>query len=215
MVAKSKPVTNLSDWTAWLRSNAVAARHLRGARKSDPIGYFLRTHALTETLLRRTLLVGLRRKGARYSDALKWLDDSDLTPSRSNYPSAFDALFSGSITFANLIPAKSALLELWDLWIDYTKVVRNHLGHGVRTYSFDWLQLGVQIDQAFIMRFCREIEPHVGGRLGADLRNLRPRLGMGKPGVDIAKLLGRKSGKPRPVVSLQAADRRFRGLGIK
>ena len=104
--------------------------------------------------------------------------------------------------------------ELWELWLDFTKTLRNHLAHGMRTYGSDWLQLAVQIDQAFMMKFCEELEPHVGGRLGNDLRKLQPRLGLGKIGVDIAKLLGRKSGKPRPAVSLQTASARFVILGI-
>lgn len=208
-------VTSLANWSQWLRANPIAAHYVRGAKKSDPIGYFLRMHALTETILRRALLVGLRRNGVRYSDALAWLGDNDSTPDRINYPKAFDALLGSNLTFAQLTASGSTLGELWDLWLDFTKIVRNHLAHGIRTYSFDWLDCCAQIDQAFVMQFCKEVSPAVGGSLGNDLRKLSPRLGVGKSGISVSSLLGKKSRKPRPVVSLQTAETRFRALRIR
>ena len=209
-----KRVESLSTWTAWLRSNPIAARYVRGANRSDPTGYFLRMHALTETILRRAVLVGLRRNGVRYSDALIWLHDNDFTPDRLNYAKNFDALLGGNPSFAQMTTAGSSLGELWDLWLDFTKIVRNHVGHGIRTYSLDWLQLGTSIDQAFVIEYCRSVQPIVGGSLGDDLRKLTPRLGNGRRGVNISALMGRRTGRPRPVVSLTAAEARFRALGL-
>lgn len=207
-------VSSLSAWSTWLRSNPIAATYVRGANKSDPTGYFLRMHALTETILRRAMLVGLRRNAVRYSDALPWLHDNDSTPDRVNYERDFDALLGGNPTFAQLTAAGSILGELWELWLDFTKIVRNHTGHGIRTYSLDWVQLGTQIDQAFVIEYCRAVRPLVGGSLGDDLRKLSPRLGNGRPGTDISALMGRRSRRPRPTVSLTVAEARFKALGL-
>ena len=167
---------------------------------------------MTESILRRTLLVGLRKKSVQYSDAVAWLHDNDYTPDRKSYPDTFNKLY-GQGAFANLTGA-APLDDLWELWLDFTKIVRNHISHGIRKYDEPWLQCAIHIDQAFIMQFCIALQPNVGGSLGGDLRKLRPRLSMGKAGVDIPKLLGTKGRKPRPAVSLQAASTKFAGLGL-
>jgi len=143
-----------------------------------------------------------------------WLHDNDDTPNRSNYEPIFDKLFAGQVTFAQLTPAGSQALELWELWLDFAKIVRNHVSHGTRKYEEPWLQCAVEIDQAFIVEICGVVGPYVGGSVGGDLRALNPRLTMGKAGVSIPALLGTKGRKPRPTASLQSAQARFAALGI-
>lgn len=187
----------------------------KGARTTDPTSYFLRTHALTETLLRRALLIGLRKNSVRYSDAKDWLDTNDFTPDRQRYPQTFDALYSPGLTWAAVAAPQTNFGQLWVLWLDFTKDLRNHLAHGVRSYAIDWLQCGTEIDQAFCIEFTSSLHPIVGGAMGADLRKLTPRLGMGQAGVNIDQLMGRRARPPRPALSLQSARVNFETLGIK
>lgn len=171
-------------------------------------------HAASESVLRRILLVGLRRNSVRYSDAQIWLHDNDDTPNRSNYEPLFNRLFAGRVTFAQVTAAGSRMGELWELWLDFAKIVRNHVSHGNRKYDEPWLQCAVEIDQAFIMEICTVVGPYLGGSVGNDLRKLLPRLSMGRAGVSIPTLLGMKGRKPRPTASLQSAQTRFAALGV-
>lgn len=213
-VKTSLKIRPLSNWEKWRRDNPVVSGLAKGARVTDPASYFLRTHALTETLLRRALLVGLRKRSVRYSDAKQWLDTNESTPDRLRYPQTFDALFGPADNWAALAAPQSNFGQLWDLWLDFTKGLRNHLAHGVRSYAIDWLQCGTEIDQAFCIEFTASLYPVVGGAIGADLRKLTPRLGMGQAGVNIDQLMGRRARQPRPTLSLQSARSNFDNLGI-
>ena len=206
-------VTDLTNWRPWLRRNGMTARFLSGAKRGDPEGYFIRVHAVTENILRRVLLVGLRRNHVMYSDAMAWLQNNDFTPDRVNYPKVFNKLYGPRLTF-NQVTGAAPMNDLWELWLDFSKIVRNHISHGIRKYDESWLQCAIHIDQAFIIQLCAVLQPHVGGSLGQDLRKLQPRLSLGKVGVSIPTLLGTKGKNPRPVASLQTASRKFAALGL-
>jgi hypothetical protein len=207
-------VTDLSIWRPWLKRNAVLATLLRGASNNDPASYLVRVHAISEAVLRRIVLVGLRKNLVQYSDAVVWLTDNDETPSRAKYPVLFDRLYGPQIAFETICPQGSSLYELWELWLDFAKIVRNHVSHGIRQYDDAWLQCAINVDQAFIIQMCQVMEPHIGGSIGGDLRKLKPRLSMGRAGIDIPALLGIRARNPRPSTSLHAAQARFNALEI-
>jgi hypothetical protein len=92
------------------------------------------------------------------------------------------------------------------LWHDYSKVIRNHLAHAIRSYADEWLTCAIQVDQILLMEFDRVMEPIVGGGLTHDLTKLVPRLPKGIPGQDLSRITGVKQRKPRPTVSLGGAQ---------
>ena len=79
--------------------------------------------------------MGLRINQVPFKEAETWLHDHDETPDRKEFPKRFDRLYgtrgtSWSDVTSTSEPFRCAL----DLWHDYSKVIRNHLAHAIRSY---------------------------------------------------------------------------------
>jgi hypothetical protein len=64
----------------------------------------------------------------------------------------------------------------------------------------------ISIDQILLMELERSMVPVVGGSVAQSLKDLVPRLPVGKSGRDLADLMGVKSKTARPVIALVAAQ---------
>lgn len=198
---------DVPGWTAWLDSHSLISGKLQGIDRASLNVYFQALHGLTEAVFRRALLVGLRVNHVLFKDAEDWLHDHDETPDRKEFPKRFDHLFAIRRTsWADVTLQSESFRCALDLWHDYSKVIRNHLAHAIRSYGHEWLTCAIQIDQILLMEFDRALEPIIGGSLAHDLTKLVPRLPKGIPDQDLPKLTGVKQRKPRPAVSLVSAQ---------
>lgn len=198
---------SVPDWTAWSDSRGFVSRELTGVDQANLKGYFQALHGLTEAVFRRSLLVGLRMQEVQFKDAKNWLHDHDVTPDRQEFPKKFDRLYGiRGTSWAQILSQSEAFRCALDLWHDYSKTIRNHLAHAIRSYADEWLACAIQVDQILLMEFDRALEPVVGGSLTHDLKKLVPRLPKGIPSQDLSKLTGVKQRKPRPAVSLVSAQ---------
>ncbi len=200
-------VTNVPDWASWSDSRSFVSRELRGVDQADLKVYFQALHGLTEAIFRRSLLVGLRMHQVQFKDAENWLHDHDETPDRKEFPKRFDRLYSiRGTSWVQVTSQSESFRCALDLWHDYSKIIRNHLAHAIRSYTDKWLACAIQVDQILLMDFDLVMEPVVGGSLSDDLTKLVPRLPKGIPAQDVPKITGVKQRKPRPTVSLGGAQ---------
>lgn len=198
---------NVPDWTAWSDSRGFVSRELRGVDQANLKVYFQALHGLTEAVFRRSLLVGLRMQEVQFQDAKNWLHDHDVTPDRQEFPKRFDRLYGiRGTSWAQILSQSEAFRCALDLWHDYSKTIRNHLAHAIRSYADEWLACAIQVDQILLMEFDRVMEKVVGGSLSNDLTKLVPRLPKGIPEQDLPMITGVKQRKPRPTVSLGKAQ---------
>ena len=164
-------------------------------------------HASTEALFRRVLFVGLRLNRVPYKDAQAWLHHHDVTPDREKYPRRFDRLYAvKNVSWDTLVAGNRRFSSALDLWHDYSKLIRNHLAHGVRRYSPEWVDCAISIDQILLIELDRSMVAVVGGSVAHSLKDLVPRLPVGKSGRNLADLMGVKSRTARPVIALAAAQ---------
>jgi len=179
------------EWDKWRqdKSHIRAKLFTNYIRKSD---WFLTTHAASEAALRRLIFIGLRRKKVPYDVAQDWMDGHSITYGRQKGHGTFivyyDRLFNPN--WEQTLKAGVGLEELWGLWNDFSKPVRNALAHGARKYTDDWLDVALAIDRLFMMRLDLVIQPVIGGTPFADLRNLIPRLERGDSEVKAEGTLG-------------------------
>lgn len=198
------------DWDSWRvdKSHIKTKLHKNYIRKSD---WFLTTHAASEAALRRLLLIGLRSKQVPYDVATKWQDNHHVTFGKAKENGTFikyyDLLFASNWDYT--IKSEAGLEELWLLWHDYSKPVRNGLAHGARKYNDDWLDAALSIDRLFMMRLDKAISPIIGGSPFSDLRLLSPRLPRGISTVTAERLLQLKARPPKVEVPLAKADERL------
>lgn len=204
---------DIDGWSKWLEEHQTIGSKLRGANSANKETYFLTIHAATETIFRRVLLVELRLNKVTYDEANEWLYHNDDTPNKENFPKLFDRLYhSKQITWSTLICSDPDLKQLWELWLGYSKVVRNHISHGIRKYTDDWLQCGITIDQELLVRLDQALLKTIGGSLCADLAKLSPRLPIGAKGSDLRTITGRNPRKLRPSNSLVKTKIAIAGL---
>lgn len=204
---------DIDGWPKWLEEHRAIRSKLRGSNIANKEAYFLIIHAATEAMFRRILLVGLRLNKVTYREANEWLYHNDDTPERVNFPKLFDRLYnSKQITWSALICSDPDLEQLWELWLGYSKVVRNHISHGIRKYTDDWLQCGVIIDQELLVRLNYALLKTIGGSICADLAKLSPRLPVGAKGSDLRTITNRKLRNPKPSISLVNAKNTIEGL---
>jgi hypothetical protein len=142
-----------------------------------------------------------------YKDAQAWLHHHDVTPDREKYPIKFDRLYAvKDISSDTLVAGNRRFSSALDLWHDYSKLIRNHLAHGVRRYSPEWVDCAISVDQILLIELDRSMVPVAGGSGAHSLKDLVPRLPVGKSGRDPADLMGVKSRTARPVIALAAAQ---------
>lgn len=205
---------NMSDtqfdvigWSNWIIDHQAIGSKLLGASRSNMEAYFLIAHAATEAMFRRILFVGLRLNKVTYAEANDWLFHNDVTPDGIKYPDLFNRLYqSKQVAWSGIVTSDPELSQLWDSWLGYSKVIRNHISHGVRKYKDDWLQCGITIDQELILRLDQALSKIIGGSVCADLRKINPRLPIGVKGSDFKKITNfKRNNKPRPTVSLDSA----------
>ena len=140
MVETPQPLLDAPGWTSWLRGSSLIAAKLDGADRERRDAYFLALHASTETLFRQVLFIGFRLNRVPYKDAQAWLHHHDVTPDREKYPRRFDRLYAvKDVSWDALVAGNRRLSSTLDLWHDYCKLIRNHLAHGVRRYSPEWV----------------------------------------------------------------------------
>ena len=198
------------DWGTWLEDKS----HIRSklAKHSQSVAdEFLNIHATSEAALRRLLFIGLRMNQVTYKNTNEWLRDNDRTPSKNDQKPYFIYCFNTIYpkNWQDIVQHNADFSELWDLWNDFTKTIRNHLAHGIRRYEDEWTILGIEIDQRFIMSLDNVIRPLVGGSPFMDLSKLSPRLPRGKNDISPYKMLGTKKRNPRPKISLSDAVTQF------
>ena len=204
---------DIDDWSKWLEEHQTIGSKLRGANSANKETYFLTIHAATETIFRRVLLVGLRLNKVTYDEANEWLYHNDDTPNKEKYQCLFDRLYKPKqVTWHNVIKSVPDLEGLWALWLDYSKIIRNHISHGIRKYNDDWLQCGITIDQELLMRLDQALSEIIGGSISADLAKLNPRLPIGAKGSDLKIITGRTPRKVRPSIALKKTKGAIAGL---
>ena len=206
-------MTDVCGWTDWVKTHSLMASKLKGADRNNLPAYFQTLHASTEALFRQILLVGLRLNYVTYKEAQDWLHLHDNTPDTVDYPKRFDRLYAiKSVTWAALLKQHPRLDQALGLWHEFSKGIRNHLAHGVRSYSEDWLESAILIDQHLLIELDVAMAPVVGGSISNHLAMLSPRLPVGKTGHGLVKLTGVKQKQPRPKLSLVAVHERLKGL---
>jgi len=207
IVETAQPTIDAPGWTAWLSCHSLIAAKLDGADRERRDAYFLTLHASTEALFRQVLFIGFRLNRVPYKDAQAWLLHHDVTPDREKYPRRFDRLYAvKDVSWDSLVTGNLRLSRALDLWHDYSKLIRNHLAHGVRRYAQEWVDCAISIDQILLMELELSMVPVVGGSVAHSLKDLVPRLPVGKSGRDLAGLMGVKSKTARPVIALGAAQ---------
>lgn len=197
-------------WKAWVKDKS----HIRSKlspirqRKQD---HLLTTHAASEAALRRILFVGLRMKKVTYKSASDWMDKNPITFSkdggRGNFITHFNRLFKED--WASVLHSTQDLGELWILWNDYAKPIRNHLAHALQNYSDEWLDTALAIDRLFIMRLDKAIRPIIGGTPFAHLKNLSLTLPRGQKHIDPRMVLNVRKRNRRPRMPLTEAKTRL------
>ena len=111
-----------------------------------------------------------------------------------------------------MICSNSDLKQLWDLWLGYSKVLRNHISHGIRKYTDDWLECGITIDQELLIRMDQELSVIIGGSISDDLAKLNPRLPIGSKGINLKTITSRNPRASRPKISLGNTKIAIQGL---
>lgn len=201
------------EWDCWRKDKTHITNKLHKdyIRKSD---WFLTTHAASEAALRRIIFIGLRRKKVPYDMAQNWMDGHSITYGKIRGHGTFivyhDRLYARK--WADTLKAGTDLEELWELWNDYSKPVRNGLAHGARKYSDEWLDIALSIDRLFMMRLDAVISPVIGGTAFADLRKLSPRLDRGDPNISAEGTLNIQPNRVRVTVPLDDASKRLASI---
>jgi hypothetical protein len=200
-------LSQLAEFDRWLRADERTFLNNKVALAfSLSTDYFLAVHACTEAAFRKITLIGLRRHRVPYNEAKYWLYYQDATPNKGrnngSFISNFERLYAEQGSWQGLLDKDADLATLWDLWHAYSKIMRNHLAHGMRGYSSEHLSLGLLVNFKLLIKIESVMEPIVGGKLYGELISLRPRLPRGNISVDVASLLGvKKPRTPKPKIS--------------
>lgn len=198
---------DVPGWAAWANRRSFICAKLKGVDRSSLSVYFQALHGATEAVFRRTLFVGLRLNEVNYKNAQDWLHDHDVTPGLADYPKRFDRLYAiKGVTWDDVTRPRERFRGALNLWNGYSKVIRNHLAHSIRSYNEEWLLCAVQVDQILLMEFDLVLEPIVGGSVAHALAELVPRLPVGRSKQDLSSLTGIRLSKPRPRASLVSAQ---------
>jgi hypothetical protein len=198
---------DVPGWDAWADRRGLICAKLKGVDRSSLSVYFQALHGATEAVFRRALLVGLRLNAVSYKSAQDWLHDHDVTPGLTDYPKRFDRLYAiKGVSWNDITRPRERFRGALDLWNGYSKVIRNHLAHSIRSYNDEWLLCAIQVDQILLMEFDLALEPIIGGSVAHALTELVPRLPVGRSKQDLSSLTGIRLSKPRPRASLVGAQ---------
>jgi hypothetical protein len=193
-------VFTLPGWNDWIKGSPFVAARIGNASEANVRDYFSRAHAATEALLRQVLFIGFRLNRATYADTNSWLYHNDVTPDRQKFPALFNVLYlKQGKTWDEVINSQPDLNQIWVLWLDYAKVIRNHIQHGIRNHSDEALLNATLIDKALLLSLDAALMPVIGGRISGALTGLSPRLPRGATGLDLTKLAGFKKSGNRPI----------------
>lgn len=195
----------MQSWGQWIEARSHIAAKLKGADRQNAEAYFLKLHAASEAYFRRMMFVGLRLKLVSYDNANRWLHNNDSTPDKDKFPKKFNKLYEPTFSFEAILDECPNGNILWGLWLDFAKPMRNHLAHGIRQYTADWLECGIRINQGLLIELDGVMAKHFGNSIVADLTKLKPRLPQGRKDMDIPALLGTKQSSPKRFVTLKAA----------
>ena len=198
------------QWVRWVGNKSHIRIKLAPSGQSES-DHFLTTHAASEAALRRVLFVGLRMNKVTYKIANEFIQGHHITFGKKNGDGNFVAYFDEIFTnnWVALLGSIKDSDELWILWNDYAKPIRNHLAHGLRKYSDDWLDTALAIDRLFLMMLDKAIRPIIGGTPFSHLKYLSPRLPQGESSVMPEKILRAKAKPPRPGITLTNAKTRL------
>lgn len=213
MPESTTEIRDVAAWSEWVKAHPLIAAKLTGSDRNNLPAYFQYLHASTEALFRQILFVGLRLNRVTYKEAQDWLHLHDKTPDKDDFPKRFDRLYAvKSVAWAALVAQHPRLEQVLGLWHEFSKGIRNHLAHGMRRYSDDWLESAILVDQHLLIELDFAMTAVVGGSISSHLVKLSPRLPLGKSGCDFFKLTGVKQKQPRPKLSLLAAQKQLEGL---
>jgi len=209
--------SDVLGWNSWVQARSRISSQLSNADRSNSRTYFVDVHAASEEMFRRVILIGLRVNRVTYDEANEWLFHNDETPDKDKYPKIFDALYkTKGIAWESCLRSVDGLGTSWSLWLNFAKVIRNHLLHGIRSYEPEWYECAIRVNQELIVRFDLALSMVVGGSPVGSLNDLSPRLPRGKSGQVIHELVGRKkSREPRPRISLEVASEDLKSLDSK
>ncbi|WP_429231102.1 hypothetical protein [Aeromonas veronii] len=197
----------IENWHAWLEVNTHIQSKINKptAVNSD---FFLSLHAATEAAFRRLLFIGLRLNEVTYKQANDFLFKDDKTPSHVTNQGGFIWRFNKLFLIKNIswdMLLETQQLQLcWRNWNDFSKIIRNHIAHGIRTYHDEWLLNAIRWDMALLYTLAYLFTPIIGGSPFSELDKIHPRLPKGRNEVKIAEVLGEKAGKTKvkPKMSL-------------
>jgi hypothetical protein len=197
-------------WKRWRKdkSHITAKLYKNYIRKAD---WFLTTHAASEAALRRLIFIGLRRHGVTYGAAETWMDGHAITFGKSHGNGSFSVYFDRLYAepWAEMLREKQGLEQLWEIWNDFAKPVRNHLAHGARKYPDEWLDAGLAVNRLLMMGLDEVTTPILGGSPFSHLTKLKPRLGRGDPSLKPEAVLNIRANRDRDLLSLDEAQERL------
>lgn len=198
----------LPSWGDWLMDHPLVAEKIGDAEESNIRDYFSRVHAACEAQLRQILFIGFRLNGATYANTSHWLYHNDVTPDRIRYPKLFNALYSKRQgEWEKILFSHPTFNDIWSLWLDFSKVIRNHIQHGVRDHKDGVILTATLIDKALLMSLNDALKTTIGGNISDSLTNLNPRLPRGDSRFDLNKLAGLKRSGKRATPVTDVCDR--------
>lgn len=106
-----------------------------------------------------------------------------------------------------------ALSRHWNLWLGYSKTIRNHLAHSIREYSEEWIEAGIYIDKGLLYCLDHDLAIILGHSPFLALNNFSPRLPVVRSGSDPYDVTGVKKRKPRPAMGLKETKAQLKELG--
>lgn len=217
MISHAKTIADSESWNDWLQKRSYLKNKIK-ADKKDLRSYFLSLHGATEAAFRQIIFVGLRKNNVSYKDANDWIFHNDRTPGRGNnkgdYIPLFNNLYSPyELSWESMLENSLALSRHWNLWLGYSKAVRNHLAHSIRDYSEEWIEAGIYIDQGLLYYLDHDLAMIFGHSPFLALSQYSPRLPVVRSGSDPYDVTGVKKGKPRPTMSLKETKAQLEELG--
>ena len=217
MISHVKTITVSRSWNAWFKKRSYLGNRIK-ADKGDLRAYFLSLHGATEAAFRQIIFIGLRKNSVTYKEAKDWVFHNDKTPgkgkAKGDYIPLFNVLYGKyQSSWDSMLEPSPELSMHWDLWLGYSKIIRNHLAHSVRDYSEEWIETGVYVDKGLLYYVDANMAEILGHSPFIALSEFSPRLPVVRSGSDPYVVTGVKKGKPRPKISLKETKVMLKDLG--